>query len=544
MTVGLSLLWDEDRFWDEAFDWLGTSYDAGLDPVNVVVVEVAGPSGTVWFSDGRWSDKYETFHADPRIGNEVRIQRRASTPFWGSGRAIYGVGSIELVNTDGELDAWALSRVRGATVRVYLGPDGVPLPAMARVARAVLDGVETVGESLVRLLLRDAGAELDVPVQTARFTTALQLGRLRPLLFGRCASVPALQTSVDLHFTVHDTTAGSTAGGLSYVSEVTDRGAVLTNGVQWTTSIGGENVGFQLLQATVGRITCFAAGPSREFGVFQPSRVNWFIDALLSLRLGWPQSRIDMAGLAALSTETNAVLGRYVDSSVTYGQLCTEVADSLSGWWWIDFDGVFRIERWRSPAGTPVLELDATAWEGELSVAFDKAPGLADSVLATRNWHVHAPTELADSVRDTAAGVALTRPYRTSVTFAVADDYADARGAVGADRLDNVNSGAGVSRPEAESGMPTLLASGANEAAHRATLYGVARYTYTVKALVDAMQAVQLYPGDVVSLTDERYGLGDGLLTRIVSVEFNLGDAAADLVLWGAAPSFTKGVKE
>lgn len=544
MTRGLGLRWDEDRRWDEPFDWLGTSYDAGLDRVNVIVIEVAATDETRWFSNDRWFDKYDDIDADPRIGSEVRIQRRAALVYWGSGRAVYGVGSIELMNDDGALDTWAFSNLRGAIVRVYFGPDGVPLPAMARVARAVVNNVETVGESAVRLLMLDAGAELNVPVQTLTFTTELQLGRLRPVVFGRCFSVPALQTSVDLHFTVHDSTAASTAGGLTFLNEVRDRGAILTSGSQWTTAISGENIGFQLLQASTGRITCIATGPSRVFGLFQPARVDYLIDAMLSLRLGWDQSRIDLAGLAALSAETSAVLGRYVDSSVNYDQVCTEISDSLSGWWWIDFHGVFRLERWRAPAGTPVHEFDSASWEGELSVKFDTAPGLADSVLGSRNWHVHSPDELAGSVRDTASGVALTRPYRNSATFAVADEYADARGAVGADRLDTSNSGAAVSRPQAESGMPTLLQFPGNEAAHRATLYGVARYFYAGRALVDAMEAVSIYPGDLSLINHDRFNLDAGLLTRIASVEFNLGDSAVDLSTWGGAPELEKEDKE
>lgn len=530
--------------WDEPFDWLGTSYDAGLDVINVVVVEVAAPAGSRWFSDGRWSDKYQTVHGDPRIGNEVRIQRRASTVFWGSSRAVYGVGSIELINDDGELDAWLLTRLRGSVIRVYFGPDNVPLPAMIKVGRAVLDTPETVGESLVRLITRDAGSELDVQVPVQRFTSTHQFGRLRPVLFGRGFSIPALQTSVDLHYTVHDSVAASNAGGLSSIGEVQDRGLALTPTTQWITTVSGENVGFQLLQASAGRITCFASGPSREPGVLNPGRLNWFMDAMLSLRLGWPQSRIDLDGLAALSLETSAVLCRYIDSSVTYGQVCTEVGDSLSGWWWIDFDGVFRLERWRAPAGTPVLDLDASSWEGDLSVRFDKAPGLADSVLASRNWHVFSPGELADSVRDTTLGATLTRPYRNSTTFLVADDYADARGAAGADRLDNVNSGAGVSRPPAETGMPTLLLSGINEAAHRQTLYGEPRFFFEARTLVDALEAVQIYPGDLVRITHDRFNLDAGHLVRVVSVEFNLGDTAVDLVTWGGAPVVEKGAKE
>ncbi len=544
MVTGLSLRWDEARLWDDAFDWDGTRYDAGLDRVNVSLVEVAAPGGTVWFSDGRWSDRYDTIHADPRIGSEIRIQRRASTSFWGSSRAVYGIGSIELINDDGELDDWALSSLRGSIVRVYLGPDGVPLPAMAKVARAIIDKVETVGESSVRLVLKDAGAELDVPIQTAQFTSGPQQRRLRPVVFGRALSVPALQSSPDLHFTVHDSTAASTAGGLTFINEVRDRGSVLTLGTHWANAVAGENVGFQLLQGSLGRITCIATGPGRLFGLFQPSRVDWMVDALLSLRFGWDQSRIDMAGLAALSAETSAVLGRYVDSSVTYGQVCTEISDSLSGWWWIDFDGVFRIERWRAPVGTPVLHLDATAWEGEISMRFDDAPGLADSVLGSRNWHVHSPSELPDSLRDTADGIALTRPYRTSATFTVADEYAKARGAVGSDRLANANNGAGVSRPASESGMPTLLLTPTNEAAHRSTLYGEPRFFWPSRALVDALEAVQIYPGDLVLIQHDRYRLDDGQLARIVSVEFNLGDSAADLVVWSGAPEVKEEDKE
>lgn len=533
--MSISLRWNEGRRWNDAFRWSGTDYDSGQAPRNVVLVEVARPGGTRYFSNSRWVERGGAgIVAEPRVGSEVRFQRRASLPYWGSGRAYFGLGAIELINADGGLDDWLFSEdLRGSVVTVRIGADGVPLLAMPRVGRAILDRVETVGESAVRLVLLDSGAELDEPIQTAKFSAGPLAGKLRPIVFGRCLSVPVMHSGApSLFYSIHDTSAAFSAGGLTAINEVRDQGVPLTVGTGWNSYATGENIGFELTASPAGRITATATGPARDFGVFNGARVHYLVDAILRMRKGWPEARIDAEGLLALNTETNALLGRYVDSAATYAQVLTEITDSLSAFWWIDAGGVLRVIRWRDTTGSPVLEIEAAQIEGEIQVEFDAAPGLADAVLSGRNWHAHAPGEVAGSVRDSDLGVQLQQAYRGATAFAVANCYAKARGGQGADRSD-LGGNPGAGRPAADQGMPSLLSSAVNEAAHRATLYGVPRWFYRVSASIDASAALSLVPGDLVRLKFPRYGLSAGRLLRVVSIEGAVGNGLVSLVLWG-----------
>lgn len=536
----LQLRWDQARRWNDAFNWLGTDYDSGQAPRNVVLVEVARPGGTRYFSNSRWIERGGSVVAEPRLASEVRFQRRANLSYWGSGRAVFGLGAIELLNPDGGLDDWMFSAdLRGAVVTVRMGPDDVPLLAMPRVARAIVDRVETVGEQSVRLVLLDAGDELSLAIQTATFSAGPLAGKLRPVLFGRCFSVPVMHSGApSLLYSIHDSGAASSAGGLTFVGDVRDQGVALTSGSGWAQVASGEDVGVQLLAAPSGRITVFAGGPTRGFGAFSPARLHDMVDAMLRIRFGWDASRIDDATLAALNTETNAVLGRYIDSAVTYAQVLTEIADSISAFWYITPDGVLTMTRWRVPTGTPLLEITPADIDGDVQIEFDAAPGLATSVLTGRNWHVHSPNELAGSVRDTADGVSLQQAYRGATPFTVADCYRKARGASSAIVADTASGGGGVAnRPTADQGMPTLLASATNEAPHRAALYAEPRWFYRLQVSLDARDAATLLPGDLVRLTCPRFGLSAGRLLRVVSIEGTVGEGLAALVLWGGGPT-------
>lgn len=535
MITGLRLRWNEARRWNDAFNWLGTKYADKARRARTILIAVDAPSGTRWFSDGRFVDWDSGLVAEPRIAGEIRLQRRASLPFWGGGKTVYGIGSIELVNADGALTPWMFSDLKGVVVRVFFGAPDTALPAMLRVGRALIDRVVGVGESAVRLVLSDAASELDDQWQTATYTSGPLQGRLLPSVIGQCLSVPAQHTGAPSQvFSVHDSGAAPAAGGLSQIAEVYDRGVTLTPGTQWAASSVGQQHGFTLNQSTAGRITAFVRGPSVDPSPFAFGRVHRVVEYALAVRRGWPSSRIDLDALTALHVETFALLGRYVDSSVTYAQLFTEIGDSLSAWWWIDADGRFQMRRWHLPSGAPVLTIDSNSIDGEVQPEFDAAPGLADAVLSARNWHVHSPDELATSVRDTAAGVALTRAYRNATPFAVHDQYAHARGARGTDRL---SADSDTSRPPADFGMPTLLQSGVNEAAHRASLYAQPMWFWRVAAWMEAEAAASLQPGDVVMLKADCYGLDDGQLMRVVDVQCVLGEGRADLLLWGAAPA-------
>jgi hypothetical protein len=520
--------WNNAGAWNTAARWNGDSvpiFAGPRDPLPRVVVEVDAPGGTLWYSDGRYIDPAAGVVAQARIARRVSFERRASTAFWGGGRAFQGVGSVELINTDGGLDYLLGVQLRRRVVRVWLGTEDTPVSALVLCARAIIERVETVGESAFRLILADASQELETPLQTETFTAGPLEGLPLPVTLGICYSVPALQAEAPLlRYTLHDAT------GLGGMIAVTDSGVTLTQTTQWDDYNTAPTFGFILNQSTAGQILGDVLGPGAGIAT-ENARLPRLVEYLLGTRRGLASSRWDGAGLGALDTELNQPeLGRWVGEPLTYASALDEVADSIGGWWTIDPDGVMRIDRLRLPSGSPALVLDRSRLGGEVQVEFDSAPGLAGAVLGSRNWRPLAPSEQAGSVRDTAEGVALAREFRSRVPFPVAAIYAEAEGAQGRGRP-------GMQTDEA--GMPTLLANTAScedEATRRAELWDGPRWWYRVPALLDATAAATIPLGTVIELRLPRFGLDSGRLLRVMGVRGEFGARRVELLCWGAGP--------
>lgn len=382
LTVPLTSVgarWDSDKPWDDDYAW---------DDDSLVT-----SSGTqdFWFSDGRYVSADDGVMAEARIGSEIAFSRKASTIYWGGGRASQGLGAIELINTDGGLDNLLFMALRRAIVTVYLGDQDQPLASLSKVARAVVERPETIGEQALRLVLADASSELDIPILSATYSSGAQEGALQPLALGACLSVPALHTGApSLQYSVHD------AASLTAINTVRDSGVTLTPVTQWEALDSGEQHGFTLLQSTAGVITADVTGPSSTDTEADARTLRRIVEALLVTRLGWDSSRVDLAGLEALETELGGIdLGRWVSGATTYAEVLTELMDSVGGWWYIDPAGVVCFDVLRLPAGTPVLALDETTLASDISLVFDTAPGLSDAVLGQRNAYVHDASALA-----------------------------------------------------------------------------------------------------------------------------------------------------
>lgn len=503
-----------------------------------IVVELETAAGSRWYSDGRYVDPSAGVIAQARIpaGRGIAFERRANTVYWSkAGRAVSGVGAVELINTDGALDELLTLQLRDRVVRIRLGTEATPIASMPIVARAIVERVQSVGESAMRLVLGDATRELEVPVQTTNFSGGSFTGTPYPVALGLCLSIPALATEpTQLRFGIHDSAAVGSA--ISSVSEVRDAGVVLTNGTQWAAYNTDPTFGFRLLQASAGRITanCFGAGAG---SAFDNARLPGLIAYLLQTRRGWSSARIDGAGIAALSTEFGApFLGRWCSQAETYAQIMDEIADTIGGWWGIDVGGVLRLQPLRLPSGSPVLEIDRTRLDGPVEVDFDHAPGLSSIVCAGRNWYSLSPSEQAGSVRDTDTGVQLSRDFRVRAPFAVADEYARSRSAGALQR-------AGSN----EAGMPTLYSNStgaAGEAIRRGALWAGPKWWVRVPVLLDALTAATLPLGAVVRVTLPRFGLESGRLLSVIGVKGELGRRRVELDLWGDGPSLPAGDKE
>ena len=519
--------WDSDKAWDDDFAWDDAEFVASLN--------------ALWFSDGRYVSAADGIVASARLANEIAFSRRATTVFWGGGRAAQGMGAIELINTDGALDGLLSMRWRRAVVTVYLGYDGDAVASLTRAARGVIERVESVGEQALRIVVADAASELDVPFVTATYTSGELAGTLIPCVLGYCVAIPALHTGAPtLTYSIHD---GGTwlFDALVFRHAVYDSGAQLTPGTQWTALDSGDEHGFTLLQSTAGAITADATGPSSNGNVFSARTLYFIVEYALCTRLGLDSSRVDFAGITTLQTELGTTwFGRWVSGSPTYAELLTELADSFGGWWYIDTAGQVHFDRLRMPSGSPVLELDESNLSGDIQIEFDTAPGLSDAVLGIRNWYVFDASGLAGSVRDTATGVSSRKQFRSRAQFAVDDAYSSRRSAAPAVRRTLANDARQTTTAEPESGMPTaLMASGhvSAEATRRAALYACPRWWYRARAVLDASDAVTLERGSVVRLTAPRHSLDTGRLLVVVGVDGRVGDGIVDLVLWGEGPA-------
>lgn len=509
-------------------------------PVVLVRTEVAEDT-YAYYSDVRYVDAGVGLVADPRLGREITFERRVTTLFWGGGSSRAALGDIELTNTDGGLDALVFTDLRDHPVWVYLGRDDQPFEDFVLVGKSIVERVETTGESAVRIVLADLAARFARAVSQTVYTGGNQAGRTRPVTLGTPLSVPALATDiVNLRFATHYDAGAE-------VLTVYDRGVALTPTTQWITYETSPNFGFELQQSTAGRITantqCDRINASYGYGAL-PNVVPALLavgDALPGLGGGIGTD------LEALQDELGEgfEIGYWIDGSVTFSAVLDDIADSFGGYWFVDLTGDLRMGRLSLPAGDPVLALTDVELAGEVTVRFDTAPGLSDVITGGRNWHVHTPDELADSVRDTEAGIAFTKDYRLRATFTLPAVYSRSQKAVGGSRETGGRSINGSRRTSSDIGTPTLIAGKfglADEAARRAIDWAAGRYWYDCPAQIDATQAALLMPGDCIALSTlasgedgRRYGL-DATLLRTIGVRGVVGRQRVELTLWGAAP--------
>jgi len=231
---------------------------------------------------------------------------------------------------------------------------------------------------------------------------------------------------------------------------------------------------------------------------------------------GLSPSDLATASLTAIDSLAPYELGYYARESVSLRQLLVETMNSFCGWIGPDRTGQLRAGRLQDPSASSVLTLTDGDTLDDLVRQLDRAPNLSTSIGATRNWTRHSDTDFAASV--TAADKALLKA-----------EYQSVRKAVGVvDRAYAFADNAPV--------RGTLLqnASDAQAEADRvAMLYRQPRYFYTVTALLDATTALELVPGDTVTLRLPKFDLTNSKNLVVVGITQRFRTQAVKLKLWG-----------
>lgn len=457
-----------------------------------------------------------------RIKGSISYEREVGCSVWRNSGTRVAIGSIMLLNTDGGLDAQLAQQWRDRIGTLQRGLQGESYDGQDHVAYVVVDSITTPEQYRVELKLRDKGALLEVAAQQNVYGVIASVPELegtpKPFGFGSLEGVPlTLVHAGNLDFDLLDETPTD-------ITEVTDEGVILEEGVEWQESPASGVYGVRLLEnpGPGGKQVAALQGPS--VGSMLIEQLPDVIAYLLNRSEGrvYPDE-VDPYSIDELNALAPYKLCWWCRDATTIASILTQIMDSFMGWWYFDRLGNLRVGRLEAPedmSESAILELTKLNIKGGITPRLDTAPGLSDSVAFARNW---SPYEAI------AGGVAALEPARAARIRA---PYQVRRGV---NTLHPTYAHAIGAPP-----MMTCLSDGADaqtEADRRTALYSIERYFYDVpKAFIEGSLVYTLEPGDTVLVTNERFGFGNSKPLKVVSAKGLLDSSSEPLVLWGAGP--------
>jgi len=231
------------------------------------------------------------------------------------------------------------------------------------------------------------------------------------------------------------------------------------------------------------------------------------------------------ADVTALDSANSAVLGDWISEEDTFATVLDRIANSVGAWWGIDRTGVYRIQRFEAPSGSPVAVItENDIRKGSLArvtLSRDDSKGLPTwrtIVRYQRNYTVQT-SGLAGSVEEP-----ITMENTSQSPVLDGSVGAARRGFLAHEWREAVDEDTAVKTAHllaVETTVETLLQSAsaaATEADRHQTLRGVLRHAYDL-TVPDGEEFVTIDLGQVVTLQHPRYGLSAGVLCRVLGVD-------------------------
>lgn len=454
-------------------------------------------------------------------------------------RSEVGVGAIELMNIDGALDSLfgngAVSfRERSARVlRVRPGAaySTAEVKLVATISQAALQREKVV------VSIKDPSYQLASPHTTVTYAgnnalpagvegVADLAGKVKPLLYGKCLSVPAPCVNTSrLIYQVSNRALQSVQG-------VYDGGVALTAGATYTSQVDMETTA-----PAAGQYRAWLAGGMVRLGSSPVYRI--MVDATgdtagnstaaqllktLALARGIASGDINAADVTALDTANSAVLGIWISDSQSTLDAMDAIARSVGAYYGFDRLGALRMQRFGLAAGTAGLgQLPVLApWAGatlESLPAGEDVPTTTVRLKYARYWQVQAPGELSSSATDAQVSD-LGQAWRVSEYTGTLSPNPHKR----------------TQTAERET-LFTAKADADTEAARLYTLTSAQRRTHLVSGVAMGNPDVDgLDINQAAELRWDRFDLGatTGSVRLVIAMTENLIEQRADVTLWGA----------
>lgn len=200
----------------------------------------------------------------------LRYTRRLQFWPWGRSSGSIASGTLEISNGNGNYDELITLdiRNRAAALRVRVGSQTQPI------VTPIIDSTEAVQDRTIRIMLKDALALFDAPLQQETYgddaDEALR-GKVLPKLIGVGRSIPGQLWNANHEGGAYRITSGPLSG-LGGVFDKAVRLDPTATPPQWEFDTRIGNAGFWLNQATVGRITADASATGD--GILPPAPVD------------------------------------------------------------------------------------------------------------------------------------------------------------------------------------------------------------------------------------------------------------------------------
>lgn len=429
-----------------------------------------------------------------RLAGSITLSRQVAV-----GRADPAVSlalsGIELDNTDGALDEWLDDVWSKRPVRVYIGSPAWPRADFRQIFAGRAVALTPAGRGGLRLEIFDEMQRLNCPVSEATLGgSGVDKEALIPLAFGECFNVsPLLRDAATHEYQVH-------GGAIEGVIEARENGAPVP--IVATPASGR----FTLTGSPAGAVTCDVQGATAggTYVATVASIVREIVTAYGDAATRLSADEIDAANFAAFDAANPQTVGLYLRDRINVLDACGELAASVQSSLYFSRAGQLRL--WRPPvaAGAAVMAFGVGDMEAGSFAAVERLPAQPAVTLGWgRNWTPQQ--QLSGGLPESSSGELQTEWRETTVQDAAA---------VALHRY--------TARPQRED---TLLVSETDAAAEAGSRLSWRAAGRTIVEFVTTLRALELEPGDDVTITYPRFGCASGKTGWVIGIEEQLGAA-------------------
>ena len=310
------------------------------------------------------------------IGSSVQVDSKMAL----EGGSSLSFGTIDLDNTNGDIDAWLDDIWTNRNVNVYLGDVTWARSSYVLLFSGVVEDIDSKDNGTLSIKIRDKLERLNAPVSEEKLGGGTEnKNELIPLAFGEVHNLrPLLTNPSTLEYQYHN-------GPSERVIEVRSNGVPVTNTPSLST--GKFTLSVNPQSAT---ITASVQG-DKPNGTYT-NTVGSIIQRLVTgygSNTRFTSGDLDAASLATFEAANTQAIGVYLSGRENVRSLCNDIAATIGSQMVMTRAGKMKLIKLELPApGTPFEITTADIYENTLKISERLLVEAAQKIGYNKNWTV------------------------------------------------------------------------------------------------------------------------------------------------------------